>query len=992
MLEEIRIGSLGVIDASELELGPGLTVITGETGAGKTMIVTALGLLLGGRADSGAVRTGARAARIEGVVRADRIPGFAASVEEAGGEVEEDRVVLARNVSAEGRSRAFVGGATVPVSVLAELAEPLVAVHGQSDQHRLLRPRAQRDALDRFGGHEVAALSERYAALHDQLVRTERDLEEVVATARDRAREADLLRFGLGEIETVSPTAGEDAELAGEEARLGFADTLRTAAEQARETLSSETGQPDALAAASSARTLLDGVREHDAEAGELADRLAEISYLLSDVAADVASYAARLETDPVRLAAVSERRAALTALTRKYGETVDEVLAWAEHAAGRLTELDGTDDRIEELRTRRGELRTELGSVAGELSRARERAAGSLAEEVGTELGLLAMPDARVEIRVTQTEVADAAEGREPLEVGGRRLRFTSTGVDDIEFLLAANLGAEPRPLHKGASGGELSRVMLALEVSLAATSPVPTFVFDEVDAGVGGKAAVEVGRRLAQLARTAQVLVVTHLPAGGGVRRPPRGRREVQRRVGDDLRPDPARRRRAGARAVPDVRRPGGVRHRPGPRPGAARGGSAGARPGLTRSRRARAYRLPRTSPPDCQDCPVMKSVARPKSSGAPGTTGTVRTDRRTRALLPRLRAGDIALLDHVDLDQATAQALVDADVAAVLNIAPMISGRYPNLGPQVLARAGILMLDRVEGAQHITDGARIRIHDGVIFVGTSAVALGREVDAPTVEAELADARAGLGVQLETFTHNSTEFLRREEQLLLHGRGLPRPSTRIAGRPAVVVAPGPGFRRQLDAIRPYLREQDPVLVAVDRAADELLDAGLKPDIVVISDRGDEQRPAAKALRSARDVVVRVDRGGRLPTEQLERMGVRPLRLETGATTEDAALLLVHTEGAEVIVGVGVRATLDDFLDHQRSGTAGTFLTRLKVGATLVDAAAVPHLYAGRVRPRHLFLVILAGLLALAAAISVTPVGQEWSAALIDYLQGLLR
>lgn len=515
MLEEIRIGSLGVIDSSTLELGPGLTVITGETGAGKTMIVTALGLLLGGRADTGAVRTGSRTARVEGVVRIDGLPGFARAVEDAGGVIEDDCVVLARNVSAEGRSRAFVGGASVPVSVLSEVAEPLVAVHGQSDQHRLLQARAQREALDRFGGGPVAALLSRYTALHDRLQAAERELDEVVATARDRAREADLLRFGLGEIEAVSPEPGEDVALAAEEARLGFADTLRTAAEQAREALSSEQDAPDALATTSAARSLLDGVRDHDPEAGELADRLAEISYLLSDVAADVASYASRLDTDPARLAVVSERRAALTALTRKYGETIDEVLAWEQQSAQRLTDLDGTDERIEVLRGERDRLRAELGQVAGELSAARSEAAARLATEVTEELTLLAMKDARVEVVVRQTEVTEAAEGaREPLDVGGRPLRFTASGVDEVELLLAANNGSEPRPLHKGASGGELSRVMLALEVSLAGTSPVPTFVFDEVDAGVGGRAAVEIGRRLAQLAQSAQVLVVTHLP----------------------------------------------------------------------------------------------------------------------------------------------------------------------------------------------------------------------------------------------------------------------------------------------------------------------------------------------------------------------------------------------------------------------------------------------------------------------------------------------
>ncbi|MEI5675057.1 MULTISPECIES: DNA repair protein RecN [unclassified Nocardioides] len=516
MLEEIRIGSLGVIDASTLELGPGLTVITGETGAGKTMVVTALGLLLGGRADAGAVRTGARTARVEGVVHVAGLSAFATAVEDAGGEIEDERVVLARNVSAEGRSRAFVGGAAVPISTLAGVAEPLVAVHGQSDQHRLLQARAQREALDRFGGKPLAALAADYSDLHGRLDATERELEEVVATARDRAREADLLRFGLGEIEAVEPEPGEDTSLAAEETRLGFADTLRTAAEQAREALSSEQGSPDALATTSAARGALEGVREHDSEAGELADRLAEVTYLLSDVAADVASYAARVDTDPARLATVSERRAALTALTRKYGDTIDEVLAWAAQSAERLLDLDGTDDRIVELRTQQATLRDELARAAEALSAARTEAAGRLAEAVTGELALLAMPHARLRIEVRQSELPqpDGVTRGAPLKVGRRWLRYGGSGVDEVELLLAANTGAEPRPLHKGASGGELSRVMLALEVALAGTSPVPTFVFDEVDAGVGGAAAVEVGRRLAQLARTAQVLVVTHLP----------------------------------------------------------------------------------------------------------------------------------------------------------------------------------------------------------------------------------------------------------------------------------------------------------------------------------------------------------------------------------------------------------------------------------------------------------------------------------------------
>ncbi len=519
MLEELRISQLGVIDSSTLELGPGLTVITGETGAGKTMVVTALGLLLGGRADSGAVRTGAKQARVEGVVSigtsSPTLEAFRVAVEESGGEVEEQQVVLARNIAAQGRSRAWVGGASVPVTTLADVAEPLVAVHGQSDQHRLLKAGAQRAALDRFGGEELAATARSYAELWARLAGTERTLAEVLGSVRERAREADQLAFGLGEVEAIDPRPGEDAELAAEETRLGFADTLRVAAEQAREALSSEEGAVDALGTTAAARHALDSVREHDASAGELADRLAELNHLLVDLAGDVASYATSLDTDPARLAAVSERRAALTGLTRKYGDTIDEVLTWAEEGAKRLLDLQGTDDQVADLEARRDQLRAELGALAATLSAQRSAAAERLGQAVSDELTSLAMPHAVVTVEVRQQEVADPGTPAGPvLHVGKRWLRATQHGVDDVDLLLAANTGAEPRALHKGASGGELSRVMLALEVSLAGTGSVPTFVFDEVDAGVGGRAAIEVGRRLAALARTSQVLVVTHLP----------------------------------------------------------------------------------------------------------------------------------------------------------------------------------------------------------------------------------------------------------------------------------------------------------------------------------------------------------------------------------------------------------------------------------------------------------------------------------------------
>jgi DNA repair protein RecN (Recombination protein N) len=532
VLEEMRITGLGVIEDAVLELAPGLTVVSGETGAGKTMVVTGLGLLFGGRADPGAVRAGTPNAVVEGRVRVDPRGPVALRAAEAGGDLDDDVLVLARSVSAEGRSRAYLGGRGVPASTLAELADSCVAVHGQSDQSRLLQPARQRAALDSYAGEAVAVPLAAYRLAFDELRAVRAELTGITERARERAQEADVLRFGLAEIEAVSPQPGEASALAVEEARLGHADSLRVAAETARAGLVGDDAAPDApdaTALVGAARTALENAGVDDPELDALVARLRELAYLLGDLGADVASYASAVETDPVRLAVVQERRAAVTRLVRKYADpTLDQadgsaadrpvdgagaVLAWSERAAARLAALEGDDDRVAGLTVRAGELAAELGRLAGAVTAGRTGAAERFGVEVTTELASLAMANAAVEVRVTQTEVPAGAPDR-GLQVGDRRLAYGPTGVDDVEVLLRPHAGAPFRALQKGASGGELSRVMLAVEVALAGADPVPTLVFDEVDAGVGGKAAVEVGRRLAALARSAQVVVVTHLP----------------------------------------------------------------------------------------------------------------------------------------------------------------------------------------------------------------------------------------------------------------------------------------------------------------------------------------------------------------------------------------------------------------------------------------------------------------------------------------------
>jgi DNA repair protein RecN (Recombination protein N) len=519
MLEEVRITALGVIEDAVLEFSDGFTVVTGETGAGKTMVVTGLGLMFGGRADPARVRPGAERATVEGRLRIDPDGQVARQVNEAGGDLDDDggTLVVSRSVSAEGRSRAFAGGRSVPVSLLTYLAEDLVAVHGQADQQQLLRPGRQRQALDRFGGAELSAVLSDYQRAYQRHREILAELDELTATARERAAEAEGLRRGLAEIEEAGPADGEDAMLLAEEDRLAHADALHAAATTGHEALLGDPASgsyqaADAVSLLASARQALEAVAGHDPALAGLAGRLSEAAYLVSDVGAELASYVQSVDSDPIRLAAVQERRAVLTRLIRAYGTgtggppagteaepgvpDLAAVLTWARRAGSRLAELDGDDDKITGLAEDEAKLAESVRDLAGRLTQLRRAAADAFAAGVTAELTALAMPHARLTVAVTPSD------------------EFGPHGADEVEIRLAAHPGAPSLPLSKGASGGELSRVMLAIEVVFAGADPVPTFVFDEVDAGVGGKAAVEIGRRLARLARLAQVIVVTHLP----------------------------------------------------------------------------------------------------------------------------------------------------------------------------------------------------------------------------------------------------------------------------------------------------------------------------------------------------------------------------------------------------------------------------------------------------------------------------------------------
>jgi DNA repair protein RecN (Recombination protein N) len=512
VFSQIRLRGIGVIDEAVLDLSPGLNVVTGETGAGKTMVVSGLGLLLGQRADYGLVRSGVKNAFVEGVL--DLPDGHPALIRaaEAGAEHDDGELVIARTISAAGRSRAHIGGRTAPAGVLAELGEHLVAVHGQADQWRLKQGDAHREVLDDFGGPELLELRDRVADVHGRWRRAAEERDRLVSLARERARDIDALTAALEEVEAVDPQPGEDLALRAEDERLSHADTLRTAAGHALGCLASDeyAAEPGPSVAdlVAGARSALGPAVDHDERLRSLDERLVEIAALTTELAADLTSYVSDVELDPERLQAVQERRAALTALTRKYGETIDEVLDWTRGAAARLDELVTADDRVAVLTEQVSSLEAELLELSLQLSDQRQRSAALFGTRVSEELRHLAMGRAELVVEVTRHTDPEGCE-----LPSGERVRLSPHGIDDVDILLAANAGAAPRSVTRAASGGELSRVMLALEVVGAGTGGPPTFVFDEVDAGVGGRAALDVGARLARLAEGAQVVVVTHL-----------------------------------------------------------------------------------------------------------------------------------------------------------------------------------------------------------------------------------------------------------------------------------------------------------------------------------------------------------------------------------------------------------------------------------------------------------------------------------------------
>jgi DNA repair protein RecN (Recombination protein N) len=488
MLLELHIAGLGVIDDVTLELAPGLNVLTGETGAGKTMVTVGLALVLGRRARSGLVRRDVDKARVE--ARFGVEGGGTGSVGEW---AEDGELVLARTVSEDGRSTARAGGQLSPLSTLAELGADLVEVHGQHQTQRLLSPSAHLGFLDRFCGAEHITRLARYREVHAALREARSRLAGLDEETREREREKDLLAYQVREIEAAGVRPGEVADLEAEESRLAHAEGIRDLLATARGVLSEEGGGADAL---HQAQTVVSEAAAVDPGLEELAGRLGSLAEEVADAAVAVRDRAESVELDPGRLEEVRTRIAAIRGLERKYGDGEEEVLAFLDRARRRLDEVDRFDEERRELTVRSERLEAEAGSLAAAMREARVASAPRLSEALQAELVELGMEGAGV-----------AVELEEEPELG-------PAGTESAELRFAGGIGQDPMPLHRVASGGELSRIMLACRTVLADLDDVSTLVFDEVDAGIGGRAGVAVGRRLARLGRSRQVLVVTHLP----------------------------------------------------------------------------------------------------------------------------------------------------------------------------------------------------------------------------------------------------------------------------------------------------------------------------------------------------------------------------------------------------------------------------------------------------------------------------------------------
>ena len=498
-LEEISIRSLGVIDSSNIEFKSGLTVLTGETGAGKTMVLTALGLVLGEKSDSDLVRVGAERATITGKFKVT--PEIASLIVENGGALEDDSAVITRTVSSQGKSRVLIGGALTSTNFVSDLSERLVEVHQQSSSQRLTKPNTARELLDSFGRIERKPYEVAFNRYRDMRARIN-DLRRQIS--RKDAEIAELSEFAKA-FSAVKPKFGELESLENSISKLGSVEQINQSLASALNNLENEDNS--ALNLLQQARKDLDQVRGKDEELDRLIEAFTEKLLDIQDLTSELTSYLSSLEADPNQFNALQERKSAINSLLKKYGKGSDRTAALkqlivdGENTAERLKDLSGGEDRLMEMEKEAAELFKNMATAAIDLSKSRVQSADKLSDLVTKELHSLSMPNASLQLKVNSKDSSEESS-------------FQIFGLDEIEILFCSHQGGKALPLNKVASGGELSRVMLALEVVIADSQNIGTYIFDEVDAGVGGKAAIEIGRRLANLARKAQVIVITHLP----------------------------------------------------------------------------------------------------------------------------------------------------------------------------------------------------------------------------------------------------------------------------------------------------------------------------------------------------------------------------------------------------------------------------------------------------------------------------------------------
>ena len=498
MLEEIVVKDLGIIKDATLTFTKGLTCLTGETGAGKTMVLSALGLLLGKRSDSSIVRAGAVATSVEGCFYVSGNKIVDSIIEDAGGTIDESQLYINRTVFSDGRSKASAGGKGTPASVLTAIGDALVSIHGQSDQVRLKSPTAQREALDGYNKSVMLPVIGAYKVTYSAWKNAFDELEDVKNNMFAREREFEELTKAINDISKVEPVSGEDEKLKNDADRLANVEILKEATSLALNKLSTEEWDvTDASSLISEACKVLENVSSYDTVVLKLAEKAEEIKSELINLVGELSGYLENIDVDALEeLNNVQERRASIASLIRKYGPTLDDVIKLYEEGAQRVDSLNPENYNIEVLEARVDTLFEELKHKADILTEARKSNAEEVASRINEELKGLAMAGSAVVIEV-------ASSGS-----------YTSNGADEVSFLLKSHANSEARPISKGASGGELSRLMLALEVVLADPSTTATFIFDEVDSGVGGASATEIGKRLARLAKDAQVIVVTHLP----------------------------------------------------------------------------------------------------------------------------------------------------------------------------------------------------------------------------------------------------------------------------------------------------------------------------------------------------------------------------------------------------------------------------------------------------------------------------------------------